>query len=248
MLKGREIALGIAIASAVWVILIALNLDSSALYQIGCDANNDQNGCPAHHLPYVLLWWAGYVLNPSTITAAATAAIGYFTYTLYTTSAEQARLTRESIDLARKEFISTHRPKLRIRRIFPLAPFAENEVPRLRLLAANIGDTKASIIEYGWEIYTDRDYTPAATPIPRGAWEVPAGKQISIDFTGATVLDFVTASNARDGWIYIVGVINYADDEGVVRTTAFARRFSSDRGRFVPLDDDQKESDREYEN
>lgn len=151
------------------------------------------------------------------------------------------------VRLARAEFISTHRPKLRIRRIFPITPFAANEAPRIRILAANIGDTKATVFEFGCEIYTDVNHLPGAIPAPIAALEVPPGKQISIEFTGGAVLDFATADAARDGWIFVVGIINYADDQGVVRSTAFARRYSSSRNRFIPVADDYPESDREYE-
>src|SRR6266496_910438 len=46
------------------------------------------------------------------VTAVATVFIGVFTWVLACVSGRQARLTRESIELAREEFIATHRPKI----------------------------------------------------------------------------------------------------------------------------------------
>jgi hypothetical protein len=153
------------------------------------------------------------------------------------------------IRLARAEFIASHRPRLRIRRIFPIAPFRFNEAPRIRILAANIGDTAANVFEYGWEIYTDIYYTPPALPIPfPQSLKVPPGKQINIDFVGPVALTAENATAALDGWIFIVGIINYMDDQGIIRATSFARRYSTQHNRFVPVGHEHRESDREYEN
>jgi hypothetical protein len=46
------------------------------------------------------------------LTAIATIAIAWFTLSLRDATTEQGRLTQQSIDLARDEFISTQRPEL----------------------------------------------------------------------------------------------------------------------------------------
>lgn len=59
------------------------------------------------------------------VTAVASVLIGLFTGVLARVTGRQARLTRESIDLARKEFISTRRPHVIVR--FIQGPFEDAE-------------------------------------------------------------------------------------------------------------------------
>src|SRR5208282_16065 len=58
-----------------------------------------------------------YWINSNTFTAGATAVIALFTIVLVLVTNRQARLTRESIELANKEFNTTHRPRIRVRAI-----------------------------------------------------------------------------------------------------------------------------------
>jgi hypothetical protein len=85
MLKTREIVLIALFVSAIWVVVFALQSDTSAYYQI-CETNQytDKERCAPHHILYVAAWYIGYWFNAASaiITAFATAAIGYFTYTL----------------------------------------------------------------------------------------------------------------------------------------------------------------------
>jgi hypothetical protein len=89
MLKAREIVLIALLVSAAWDIVLVLQSDISAFYQVGCDTNNNQNNCPPHHLPYVILWYVGYVVNSATITAAATGVIAWFTATIWQVNRNQ---------------------------------------------------------------------------------------------------------------------------------------------------------------
>ena len=84
MLRHAELASGMALATAIWTVILALQSDASATYQI-CETNQytGQEHCSPHHLLYVLFWYGGYVFNAATITAAATVAIAIFTWTLY---------------------------------------------------------------------------------------------------------------------------------------------------------------------
>ena len=90
MLRHAELALGMALAAAIWTIVLALQSDASATYQI-CETNQytGQEHCSPHHLLYVLFWYGGYVFNALTITAAATVAIAIFTRTLYVINRDQ---------------------------------------------------------------------------------------------------------------------------------------------------------------
>jgi hypothetical protein len=90
MLRHAELALGMALATAIWTVVLALQSDASATYQI-CETNQytGQEHCSPHHLLYVLFWYGGYVFNAATITAAATVAIAIFTWTLYVINRDQ---------------------------------------------------------------------------------------------------------------------------------------------------------------
>jgi hypothetical protein len=83
MLNRHQVVLGFLLATAFWAIVLALQSEPSAQYQI-CETNQytEQEHCTPHHLLYVALWYIGYVFNPVTITAYATGAIAWFTWTL----------------------------------------------------------------------------------------------------------------------------------------------------------------------
>src|SRR6185437_15221 len=76
------------------------------------------------------------------VSAFATVWIAIFTIVLAKVGARQAKLTRHAIDLANKEFISTHRPRIILRDV-------HLEGHTVFYILANVGDTKATIVE-GW--------------------------------------------------------------------------------------------------
>jgi hypothetical protein len=91
MLKQHKIMFGAALASSIWAVFFVLQSDTSAYYQI-CETNQytDKESCTPHHLLYVVVWYVGYVFNPTTITAFATVAIAAFTLTLRNVGRQQA--------------------------------------------------------------------------------------------------------------------------------------------------------------
>ena len=99
----------------------------------------------------ILFWQAIDFLQTynGAVTAAATVFIAIFTIVLALVSRRQARLTRASIDLASKEFIASHRPIIRIKRITPPQTLVPDERLQLTVEAVNVGDTQALIFEMG---------------------------------------------------------------------------------------------------
>ena len=77
------------------------------------------------------------------ITAAATVAIFIFTRKLAQISKKQGRLTRKSIELARAEFLSSHRPKIRIKHVFLETEVWDTNLLQTRIHIVNSGNTKA---------------------------------------------------------------------------------------------------------
>jgi hypothetical protein len=252
MLKGREIVVGACLASVFWVLLIALNSDTSAYYQI-CETNQyGKDSCSPHHLLYVIFWYGGYVFNASIITALATAAIGYFTYTLYTTSTEQARLTRESIDLARQEFISTHRPKILVYGFSFFGAALEraediDDPVRISFRYVNTGDSPAQIKMIGTKIVhlfkptmppeIDFKFKQIDPPV-----EVESGRHgFRLTSDGFDQEKFI-ANSATDTYsVVCVGVIIYADDNGTDRQMGFCRRYDDASDRWVAMDEPEYE-------
>jgi hypothetical protein len=128
--------------------LFAISFLFSAEYQI-C-ASNEYTGvkdCTQHYLgPFVALWIIRALdAHNGLVTAIATVFVAGFTWTLWRTSKNQGNLAQQSIDLARKEFISTHRPRIVLRAAYT-GELKEGHVIPIRLHIANIGETKGKIV------------------------------------------------------------------------------------------------------
>jgi hypothetical protein len=182
------------------------------------------------------------------VTAFATVWIAMFTIVLACVSGRQARLTRKGIELANKEFISTHRPRIRLHRITPIVPLKPNEPAEALIEAANIGDTKATVFEIGVDIYSANqpvNARPVLVPIVL----IEPGKQANITVRGQHRLSQSQLANMGAGpGLRMLGIINYKDDNGVIRATSFARYYSSRLNRFVEVPPDDADKDRDYEN
>jgi hypothetical protein len=196
------------------------------------------------------------------VTAAATVAIGFFTLSLVFVTNRQARLTRAGIEIAQKEFIASHRAKMRIRRItvvrppdipneagLPIRPLFPDHRVSVRIEAANIGDTQANVYEMGIDVYTPGPFNAAPQPYP-GIPPVLPGQEVQMTASGARPISEAEIDAVEAGALELrlLGIINYRDDNGVIRSTSFARVYSRALGRFVKVADDDPEADREFEN
>jgi hypothetical protein len=76
--------------------------------------------------------------------------------------------------------------------------------------------------------------------IPEGERIEPgAPKECGFEGLGPSLEQFVHAEKTRfDLNLYVIGWIEYADELGVVRRTAFARQYIGDLFRFLPIQDD----------
>jgi len=248
MLKGREIVVGFALASVFWVFVMVLSSDPSATYQI-CETNQyGKDSCSPHHLLYVIFWYGGYVFNASTITAVATGAIGYFTYTLYTTSAEQARLTRDSIDLARAEFIATHRPKIIVYGVDVKLPGDVGNNRQVHFRYVNAGDTDALVTAIFSRIQVaQKDRPPAGlelhkhTVISSPILVKSGGHGIAITPDSVSFINLVRSGTAGSEIVFCVGVIVYRDKNDIERLTGFCRRYDAHSERWLQVADQDYE-------
>jgi hypothetical protein len=171
------------------------------------------------------------------INTLATIFIAAFTATLWVSTHLLWKAGRDQIKLAREEFIATHRPRVIVR--FIQGPFHENGVydEFVWVTIANIGETKATIIELGCDLARRTD---------RNAWVYPglqaAPKPISPIFleSGARHT-FKVRAHIPEAMIFthadyelcVVGCIRYKDDNGRRLETGFLRINSGPEG-FLP--------------
>jgi hypothetical protein len=189
----------------------------------------------------------------------ATVILGTATIGLLVAATFQARLTRKSISLASAELISTHRPKLRIRRIiltgfferFDAEMISHGDDVNAEITIVNVGGTPANIVDSRYRIYFYQDRIPLEIPYedPPARLQLTDEKRIlavgqhqTFEMTGKAVLKDagegmrVMRQFASENWsMAIVGEITYRDDLGRNRITGFLRGWKRE-GYFVPAE------------
>jgi hypothetical protein len=227
-----------------------------------------QESCARHHVLYVVAWYIGYWFNAAAavITAIATGFIAWFTWTLRLSTDNLWEASKKQIELARVEFLSTHRPRMRIKHIWLVHPtnWRLNQPLEVNLDIVNIGEAAAQVtwINYQTLILPVGERLPQRPPYD----EVPEGVGIRISRfpTNVIVLSGVTLNrtvcdgilNQQDVhdilWgnkrLYLIGTVEYVHGAGL-RQTAFCRRLTytghpppvGDMGRF------EVENDPDYE-
>lgn len=185
------------------------------------------------------------------VAAVATVFIAIFTIVLAFISRRQAKLTRESIELARAEFASSHRPKIRIKHVWLVALGSDQPVT-VEIIYANVGDARAVVSRIGMDfnvINTDAQLPPGMTPPERPYikyQEIGMGVTVSAgNIASLTRLDEERVAAINDGKKHLCcfGFIEYTDigpeETRKIRRTAFcrvyqpSRRFIDGMGRFV---------------
>jgi hypothetical protein len=172
------------------------------------------------------------------------------------TSADQTRDTRESIDLSRREFIASHRPKLILRDALALKndPLENTIVVQLRI--TNIGESSAWIVQSLVEIERVSGGYPqfVLAPDSRGnnnlgiIGEIAAGETREQTFVSRD--SRWDDNNWRDFYkpgegVFFLGHVVYLDEpgSGVRRQMGFFRRYDRKTQRFHRL---QELNDLEY--
>ena len=173
--------------------------------------------------------------------------------------AESAKAATESVNLARDEFVASHRPRLRVRNVVidpmeHIPGWGIGEIPigaglvKGSFLVANHGDTRAYVIECYSRVYVGAEVLPLARPHeeaiphlrPREGIESGYARKYWVDQDKGVVLrnDVATEiAQDRGSKLYIMGWIVYEDSTGVRRRTAFCRKYDATRCRFYPVDD-----------
>jgi hypothetical protein len=251
MLKDRRIVAFFALCAicAIWIYWWA----SSGFPLEGqiCEIPEPPKNCGSHNVFFYSAYRLASIANQwgVLITAFATVAIGYFTYTLFITSATQAQLTRESIDLARQEFISTHRPKIIVYGVdFGGTPNdSEQEIP-VTFRYVNSGVATAYVTQIGTRVIhlfkstlpNDVQFRIAQLPYPI---EVKSGMHafaITVDTMPSTSPNLLKALEGVEK-VVCVGYLVYEDDNGTKRQTGFCRAYDRSSNRWQPMNDDDYE-------
>lgn len=250
MLKQRwqKIVVGIAAFVAA---LFVISFLFPAEYQIcGLDEYTHAKICDAYHLgPYVFFWITGQIdAHNGFVTAVASAFIAIFTLTLSKTSEDQGSLTLQSIELARQEFLASHRPHLKVH--FPRIIAPEGGEPlKVEFGIINIGDSAGtimgSVVCLEYLSSDDMPYLPDLAPnnVIRPRRFMP-GATDSYFVSGDGDSGIVWATDVFDGGkiLYFFGWIVYEDELKVPRTMFFCRCFSKTLGRFTPVEDPEYDS------
>jgi hypothetical protein len=176
------------------------------------------------------------------ITALASLVIAAFTGTLWIATSRQGQLTLNSLELARKEFISTHRPRVIVRFIQgPMNDANGNEFVSVTIV--NVGGSPATIDAVG----ADR-----ARRNSRGEWAPPglnatpknihpvsliSGQRHTFNVTAKTPsADPETAADTLNGHeLCVVGAVNYMDGNRVSRETGFFRIYDESRSAYPSI-------------
>jgi hypothetical protein len=176
------------------------------------------------------------------VTALATVFIAVFTIVLALVTGRQARLSRQSIDLARQEFIATHRPRVILRYI--QGPFYNDEGHRFVCVTfVNMGANNAIIEAFGADLALRRDdddewEPPGLDADPKSVEPIilACGQRHFFTVTAKMPADTDKAifQEALDGHqLCAVGVVRYKDGNGVARDTGFFRVLDDDGEAFV---------------
>jgi hypothetical protein len=184
----------------------------------------------------------------SAITALATVAIGVFTCFLVKVTNRQARLTRTAIELGTREFLATHRPKIRIRYIEGPPVTNEIPVPTAIIVAANVGNTDAVIVGSGIASFIQGNNFDA-DPKEMTRMIVPCGSEARITVSGTERLTATQLAQigVRSATLRMFGIIRYEDGNKTVRNTSFYRVYDPTYGRFTRAREHDHYAEREYE-
>jgi hypothetical protein len=167
------------------------------------------------------------------ITAIATAVMAFFTFTLARSTKKLWETTNKSVDLAREEFIATHRPKIIVRSF----QITNRDMPIGKpigfiFIAQNIGETAAKIIEVRSGTFIQSAKTIIPTDLSFAFYEefnvtLASGERELFPGNGGSSPEGEESMSvyAGNSALYCMGTIVYVDSIGTRRETGFCRRY-----------------------
>jgi hypothetical protein len=186
--------------------------------------------------------------NGELLTALGTLAIAAFTLTLWLTSKEQGRLNQAALKLASDEFTATHRPKLFVQTVSSNIGGAPPHETNIEFIVVNGGEAKAYPIKALAFSYIQGDnsiFDPkeaAATPIFPEGKDLDPGQRVTLKVHSASIRtvynDYFLPGQAR---MFVLGRVEYAGKDGIVRVTGFCREYSRETGAYAPVPNSEHE-------
>jgi hypothetical protein len=241
------------IVLAVLFVLYMASLGLPLEYEV-CHPNDYTHAkeCADYHfgpgIVAAVIAWAD--IHNGLVTAFATVGIGIFTLTLWNTSRQQGRIAQASIDLARQEFIASHRPKIIV------SGFQMQSDPELRIgekvefifVARNVGDSPARVIEVRSATFVLKEKAPIPSDITFPFKEKFAITLVSQEHelfpgNGGSELEGNEPMEIFGGSkiLLCMGTIVYLDESGTRRETGFCRRYRSRNQAWDTISDSQYE-------
>jgi hypothetical protein len=166
---------------------------------------------------------------------------------------------KASADNQAREFLATHRPKIRVRHVMLKSDIWNKEKVKVTITCVNNGTTDATIAEFGMKfVFAKKDHLLPVVdlqPSDLGRGTVlPTGMAFNfLDVSDGTIIDEKRSVEIHKGDVrlYCLGFFHYLDPTQRRRTTAFCRVLTfpeksgprQDNGRFRVFDD----PDYEYE-
>jgi len=184
------------------------------------------------------------------VTAAATVFIAMFTIVLACVTRKQLRIANGAIKLAREEFISTHRPILKIRRMvfkkngaldFGPDELSHGDKVTITIDVVNVGGISTWMVK-GWYSIIFSKGTPTH-PTETDRRNLTDGQSISFAVGQRRSFELEGIARLKDqgcgmrvmrqfkveGWsMFVLGEIRYRDDAESERSTGFARSWGRD--------------------
>jgi len=166
--------------------------------------------------------------------AEGTVVLALFTGVLAVASIIQGIFINKQIKLARDEFNSTHRPRIRVKHLWLNEPIEIGKNIRINIVIVNSGDTVATDIHgrIAISVLTSIDYLPAKPNFANGVSfgvepnAIRSGLTIEFDkIDMATMLtgEHISKIGASMMDLFCFGDIEYLDSDRRVRKTAFCR-------------------------
>ena len=199
--------------------------------------------------------------NRDDINAVSTLIIAIFAGTLWWSANTQAHLTREAIDLTRRGYIASHRPKIIVQAVvFVLDVVEGSDGARVgaNVIYFNAGETRAKIVSIVARIARRRWPLQPAIPLMPGVATDPEIPVPSERIHGGARGEFRVASDAAvsherrvqldllrrhgadwqtyaDSAVVCIGRIVYEDDRRIRRETGFCRKLDAANERWLPV-------------
>ena len=196
------------------------------------------------------------VATVATVTIAIfTGFLWYSTKKLWKTTENSIKLASDEIELTKQEFVASHPPKLRVHSVSlnigsPNGSIAGiGKASKIQFYVDNIGGSDATIKKCEWKFTNLGSILPPLLPpsdeshrlsketLAPGAWDT--GLLQLTNQSDASLSDLFWGR--YESGFYFFGYIDYLDNIGIRRRTAFCRQFNPTTRCFIKVENEDYE-------